>query len=59
MVAPSAEQASCDAGLLPFRQLDEQIGLTRQLTLDVDPFDDPTHGQRQLTFFHGYYEQYQ
>jgi len=31
----------------------------KQLTLDIDPFDDPTHGQQQLTFFHGYYEQYQ
>jgi hypothetical protein len=31
----------------------------RQLTLDIDPFDDPTHGQQQLTFYHGYYEQYQ
>ena len=31
----------------------------RQLTLDMDPFDDPTHGQQQLTFFHGYYDQYQ
>lgn len=29
------------------------------ITLDIDPFDDPTHGQQQLTFFHGYYEQYQ
>jgi len=31
----------------------------RHLTLDLDPFDDPTHGQQQLTFFHGYYGQYQ
>jgi len=31
----------------------------RHLTLDIDPFDDPTHGAQQLTFFHGYYEQYQ
>lgn len=31
----------------------------QRLTLDVDPFDDPTHGQQQLTFFHGYYRQYQ
>jgi len=31
----------------------------RSLTLDIDPFDDPTHGQQQLTFYHGYYEQYQ
>jgi len=30
-----------------------------QLTLDVDAFDDPTHGQQQLSFFHGYYDQYQ
>jgi len=29
------------------------------LTLDIDPFDDPTHGSQQLTFFHGYYGQYQ
>jgi hypothetical protein len=159
VVEPSAAQISSDAGLLPFRQLDERLGLTRQfvealtdrrhvgylghsflemtrmrvygiladypdqndhdvlrsdpifklicnraiqdddlasqptlsrfenaidpgsffrlrdvlldqfiasfreppkhLTLDIDPFDDPTHGQQQLTFFHGYYEQYQ
>jgi hypothetical protein len=31
----------------------------RHLTLDIDTFDDPTHGQQQLTFFHGYYDQYQ
>jgi hypothetical protein len=31
----------------------------RRLTFDVDTFDDPTHGQQQLTFFHGYYEQFQ
>jgi hypothetical protein len=31
----------------------------RRLTLDIDTFDDPTHGQQQLTFFHGDYEQYQ
>ena len=30
-----------------------------RLTFDVDVFDDPTHGQQQLTFFHGFYEQYQ
>lgn len=159
VVEPSAAQVSSDGGLLPFRQLDEQIGLTQQfaealsdrrheawvehsfvemtrmriygilgdyvdqndhdvlrsdpifklicersieendlasqptlsrfenaidtgsffrlrdmfierfiasfeeppseLTLDIDPFDDPTHGEQQLTFFHGYYNQYQ
>ena len=30
-----------------------------ELTLDIDVFDDPTHGAQQLTFFHGFYEQYQ
>jgi hypothetical protein len=29
------------------------------LTLDMDPFDDPTHGQQQLTLYHGHYEQHQ
>src|SRR5260370_21972395 len=27
--------------------------------LDVDPTDDPTHGQQVLSFFHGYYDQHQ
>jgi hypothetical protein len=31
----------------------------KHVTLDIDPFDDPTHGGQQLTFFHGYYDQYQ
>jgi hypothetical protein len=26
--------------------------------LDIDSTDDPTHGQQQLTFFHGYYAQH-
>jgi len=30
-----------------------------EVTLDVDVFDDPTHGQQQLTLFHGFYSQYQ
>ena len=28
-----------------------------QLTFDIDPFDDPTHRQQQLTFFHEYFGQ--
>jgi hypothetical protein len=27
--------------------------------LDIDPSDDPTHGQQVLSFYHGYYEQHQ
>ena len=31
----------------------------REVTLDIDVFDDPTHGKQQLTLFHGFYKQYQ
>ena len=31
----------------------------REVTLDIDVFDDPTHGEQQLTLFHGFYCQYQ
>ena len=30
-----------------------------RITLDIDPFDDPAHGQQQLIMFHGFYGQYQ
>jgi hypothetical protein len=33
--------------------------LPASITLDLDATDDPTHGNQQLTFFHGYFEQYQ
>ena len=29
------------------------------VVIDLDPSDDPTHGQQILTGFHGYYEQHQ
>lgn len=29
------------------------------ITLDLDAFDDPAHGDQQLTMYHGYYEQNQ
>jgi hypothetical protein len=29
------------------------------IILDIDPTDDPTHGQQVLSFFHGYFDQYQ
>jgi len=29
-----------------------------RIVLDVDATDDPTHGQQQLSFFHGYYNTY-
>ncbi len=33
--------------------------LPARVTIDLDPTDDPTHGQQQLTFFHGFYDQHQ
>jgi len=29
-----------------------------QLVLDIDGWDDPTHGYQQLSFFHGYFDQH-
>lgn len=33
-------------------------GRPGRIVLDVDATDDPTHGQQQLTFFQGYYDEY-
>ncbi len=30
----------------------------KRIILDLDGTDDPTYGKQQLTFFHGYYDQY-
>jgi hypothetical protein len=31
-------------------------GRVRLITLDLDPTDDPTHGQQEFTFFNGHYD---
>jgi hypothetical protein len=31
-------------------------GRARLVTIDMDPTDDPTHGQQQLSFFNGHYD---
>jgi hypothetical protein len=33
-------------------------GPRKVIILDMDATDDPTHGQQQLSFFHGYYEEH-
>jgi hypothetical protein len=33
-------------------------GRAKRITIDLDPTDDPTHGQQQLSFFHGHYDSY-
>src|SRR3546814_2420085 len=32
------------------------LPISRRITLDLDPTDDPTHGQQELTFFNGHYD---
>jgi Transposase DDE domain group 1 len=41
VVEPAAGQLSSDAGLLPFRQLDERLGLTRDFATVLDDPRDP------------------
>ncbi len=31
-------------------------GRARLITIDLDPTDDPTHGQQEFTFFNGHYD---
>src|SRR5690242_20400663 len=38
--------------------LDAQAKAPAQITLDLDPTDDPLHGQQEGRFFHGYYDCY-
>jgi len=33
-------------------------GRARRITIDLDPTDDPTHGQQQFTFFNSHYDSY-
>lgn len=46
-------------GVLLAQFVDSFTAPPARITLDVDAFDDPTHGQQQLTMFHGFYDQYQ
>jgi hypothetical protein len=45
------------------REIEEQyvssfLQAPEVIVLDIDSTDDPTHGQQQLSFFHGYYDQH-
>jgi hypothetical protein len=51
VVEPSAGQLTSDAGLLPFRQFDEQLGLTRAFAAVLDDPRDPDlieHSVREM-----------
>jgi len=48
-----------DARLQIFIRLcGEQVRRKREILLDIDSTDDPTHGQQQLSFFNGAYDQH-
>jgi hypothetical protein len=40
------------------RQQKRLRGKVRHITIDLDPTDDPTHGQQQFTFFNAHYDTY-
>lgn len=40
------------------RQRKRLHGRARRITIDLDPTDDPTHGQQQFTFFNTHYDCY-
>jgi hypothetical protein len=49
-------RALCDALVELF--IGQQRQAPKQVVLDVDSTDDELHGQQQLRFFHGYYDEY-
>jgi hypothetical protein len=61
-VTPASLQRLIDFNIATgIEQLKRKHGgkLPPSITLDLDATDDPTHGDQQLTLFHGYYGQYQ
>lgn len=38
--------------------LEQERPTPREIVLDFDPSEDPTHGQQELAFYHGYYRCY-
>jgi hypothetical protein len=38
------------------RHRDRLHGRARRITIDLDPTDDPTHGQQEFTFFNAHYD---
>lgn len=40
------------------RYVDDLASTTDLVVLDIDSTDDPTHGDQQLSFFHGFYDQH-
>lgn len=41
-----------------FEMARKDLRKAKEIVLDIDATDDETHGQQQLSFFHGYYDQH-
>lgn len=62
LVTPAALQRLIDFNIeTGIERLKQKHGgqLPASVTLDLDATDDPTHGDQQLTLYHGFYEQHQ
>lgn len=46
----------CIADTVIATQRRQRRGKARLITIDLDPTDDPTHGQQQLSLFNGHYD---
>ena len=46
----------CLAEMMAWIVIEQLPADTRSVVLDVDPTDDPCHGQQELEFFNGYYD---
>jgi hypothetical protein len=55
-VSPAEAQAINQLLLDVF--LEQERPVPREIVLDFDPSEDPTHGQQEFAFFHGYYGTY-
>jgi hypothetical protein len=60
--APDRKELFCMTETLADRVIERHRqrlhGRARRISIDLDPTDDPTHGQQQFTFFNGHYDTY-
>ena len=60
--APDSKELFCMIEALADRVIERHRkrlhGRARRITIDLDPTDDPTHGQQQFTFFNRHYDSY-
>lgn len=62
LITPAALQRLIDFNIaIGIERLKQKHGgrLPASITLDLDATDDPTHGDQQLTLYHGFYAQHQ